>query len=114
MLLSRAWPATDAALDQPDRPVRGHALVARSTELAPAAGPGTVLVVAWLPAAWVPLLPNVAAVVAETGGVLSNAATLLREREIPAVFGIDGATRAIRDGEAIEVDPLRGVVRVIR
>jgi phosphohistidine swiveling domain-containing protein len=114
MLTSPTWPVPTGADRRPDRPVRGRAVVTRSTERAPMATPGTVLVVERLPAAWVPLLGDVAAVIAETGGVLSSAAILLRERGIPAVFGIDGATRAIRDGEALEIDPVRGVVCVVR
>ena len=112
MLTSPTWPT--AAQTGPGIPVRGRALVVRSTGAAPAAEPGTVLIVERLPAAWAPMLRNVAAVVAETGGALSSAATVLRERGIPAVFGVDGATGAIRSGDAVEVDPIRGVVCLIR
>jgi pyruvate,water dikinase len=83
------------------------------TDRAPTPEPGRVLVLERMPAAWVPLLPRLAAVVAETGGPLANAATLLRERGIPAVFGVDGATRTIRDGDTVEVDPIRGVVALV-
>jgi phosphohistidine swiveling domain-containing protein len=113
MLTSPTWP-TAGALVRPDLPVRGRALVARSTELAPRAAPDTVLVVERLPAAWVPLLRNVAAVVAETGGALSGAATLLRERGIPAVFGVDGCRGGKVDRQATPHAGRNGVARPAR
>jgi phosphohistidine swiveling domain-containing protein len=114
MLASPTWPRGAGAAARPDLPVRGRALVARASDRPPAVGPGTVLVIERLSATWVPLLGEVAAVVVESGGALSNAATLLRERGIPAVFGVDGAMRALRDGDAVEVDATHGVVCLVR
>jgi phosphohistidine swiveling domain-containing protein len=113
VLVSPTWPIVTGLAGRPGQVVRGRARVAGSTGAAPRLEPGTVLVVDRLPAAWVPMLESAAAVVAETGGVLSNAATLLRERGIPAVFGVDGATRALRDGEVVDVDPVQGVVSLV-
>ena len=51
------------------------------------------------------------AVVTETGGVLSHAAIVARERGIPAVVGVPGAMTRLRDGEYVTVDGSAGVVR---
>ena len=59
-------------------------------------------------------LGAVAAVVTETGGLLSHAAVIAREYGIPAVLAVPGATRAIADGDRIVVDGAAGTVGVER
>src|SRR2546422_361597 len=73
--------------------------------------PGDVLVCPVLPARWVHMLDGAAAVVVETGGVLSAAATIARERRLPLIVAAIGATRHLHDGEWVEVDAIAGEVR---
>lgn len=60
------------------------------------------------------VLPRVAGVVAELGGSTSHLAALARERGIPAVLGVPGATRKIPEGAMVAVDGVAGVVRWMR
>ncbi|MDP6070549.1 MAG: PEP-utilizing enzyme [SAR202 cluster bacterium] len=62
---------------------------------------------------WTPLFAVAGAIVVETGGILSHAAVTAREYGIPAVMGIAGATRTIRDGQLLEVDGTEGTVRLL-
>ena len=62
---------------------------------------------------WTPLFATAAAVVTDTGGVLSHCAVVAREYGIPAVVGVAVATQAIADGQLIEVDGDAGVVRIV-
>ena len=73
--------------------------------------PGDVLVCRTTDPAWTPLFGVAAAVVTETGGMLSHAAIVAREFGIPAVLGIAGALTRIRSGAALEVDGTQGTVR---
>lgn len=57
-----------------------------------------------------PLFSLVAAVVAETGGLLDHAAVLAREYGVPAVFEVERATARIRTGEELWIDANRGLV----
>ena len=50
----------------------------------------------------------------EQGGLFSHGATLAREHGVPAVTNIPGISQILRDGETIEVDGSRGVVRVAK
>ena len=65
--------------------------------------PGDILVAPYTDAPWTPLFATAAAVVVETGGVLSHAATVAREYGIPAVAMIKDATRMIENGQVITV-----------
>jgi pyruvate,water dikinase len=62
----------------------------------------------------VTLLASAGGLVSETGGVLSNLATVLREFGIPAVVGLSDATICMRTGECLELDGARGVVVIKR
>lgn len=75
--------------------------------------PGEVLVAETTAPPWTPLFASAAAVVTDTGGVLSHCAVVAREYRIPAVVGIGTATTAIRNGQLLEVDGDVGTVRIL-
>ena len=60
------------------------------------------------------VLPRAAGVIAELGGSTSHLAALARERGIPAVLGVRGATRRIPEGAMVAVDGITGIVRWMR
>lgn len=72
---------------------------------------GDVLVCRTTDPAWTPLFGRVAAVVTETGGMLSHAAIVAREQGIPAVLGVPGATARLTDGTMVDVDGRAGTIR---
>jgi phosphohistidine swiveling domain-containing protein len=59
----------------------------------------------------VPAMKRAAAIVTEQGGVTSHAAIVSREMNIPCVIGTKIATRALKDGDLVEVDATKGIVR---
>jgi pyruvate,water dikinase len=75
--------------------------------------PGDVLVATTTTPAWTPLFPSLAALVTETGGILSHAAIVAREYGIPAVVGAGGATDFVPDGARVRVDGTSGSVEFI-
>ncbi|MFF3063642.1 PEP/pyruvate-binding domain-containing protein [Oerskovia sp. NPDC057915] len=88
----------------------GPARVVRGPDDFSRVRPGDVLVCPFTDPAWTPLLRITAGVVTETGGVLSHAAIVARERRIPAVLGVVGATGLIVDGSVVTVDGEAGTV----
>jgi phosphohistidine swiveling domain-containing protein len=93
---------------------RGVARVVRSLADAERLRPGEVLVAETTAPPWTPLFAVAAAVVTDTGGVLSHSAVVAREYGLPAVVGAGDATAVIRDGDVVEVDGGAGVVRIVR
>jgi pyruvate,water dikinase len=75
-------------------------------------GPHDVLVAERLAPGALAGAPLLAGLVLEAGGTTSHAATLARERGIPAVFGVRDATRLISTGADLLVDVDTG--RVVR
>ncbi|MEV0460728.1 PEP-utilizing enzyme [Catellatospora methionotrophica] len=72
--------------------------------------PGDVLVCRTTDPAWTPLFRLAAAVVTETGGLLSHASIVAREYRIPAVVGATGALSLLGDGTTVIVDGTLGTV----
>lgn len=72
--------------------------------------PGDVLVCPWTDPSWTPLLRVAAGVVTETGGVLSHAAIVARERGIPAVLAVPRATTRVPDASTITIDGAAGTL----
>lgn len=62
----------------------------------------------------VPAMKKASAIVTEQGGVTSHAAIVSREMRIPCVIGTKIATKVLRDGDVVEVDATKGVVKKIK
>ncbi len=76
--------------------------------------PGDILVAPFTDTPWTPLFIPAAAIVVETGGMLSHAATVAREFGIPCVVLVHDATRIIGEGDTVTVDGATGTVTIDR
>jgi pyruvate,water dikinase len=61
----------------------------------------------------VPAMKKAAAIVTDVGGITSHAAIISRELQIPCVIGTSVATKAIKDGDKVEVDADNGIIRIL-
>jgi phosphohistidine swiveling domain-containing protein len=62
---------------------------------------------------FVPVMKISAAIISEHGGVICHAAITSRELKIPCVVGVKGATKHLKDGDLVEVDAEKGIVKII-
>jgi rifampicin phosphotransferase len=74
---------------------------------------GDILVTAYTDPSWSPLFVAIAGLVTEVGGLMTHGAVIAREYGLPAVVGVEQATRLIRDGQRIRVDGTDGYVEIL-
>ncbi|WP_033826293.1 rifamycin-inactivating phosphotransferase [Kitasatospora sp. MBT63] len=74
---------------------------------------GDILVTAHTDPSWSPLFVAIAGLVTEVGGLMTHGAVIAREYGLPAVVGVDRATRLIRDGQRIRVHGTDGYVELL-
>ncbi len=74
---------------------------------------GDILVTTFTDPSWSPLFVGIAGLVTEVGGLMTHGAVIAREYGLPAVVGVAGATRLIRDGQRIRVHGTDGYVRIL-
>jgi len=75
--------------------------------------PNTVLVTGMTRPEYLHLFQQAVAVVTDAGGILSHAAITSRELKKPTIVGTEKATKVLKDGDTVEVDADKGIVRVI-
>lgn len=75
---------------------------------------GEILVTKMTSPKFVIIIRKTAAIVTDGGGVLCHAAIISREMEIPCIVGTQIATKVLKDGDLIEVDAEKGVVRKLK
>ncbi|MBL8777339.1 MAG: phosphoenolpyruvate synthase [Acidimicrobiales bacterium] len=75
--------------------------------------PGDILVTKGTDPSWSPVFVAVDALVTEVGGLMTHGAVIAREYGLPAVVGVEGATRLIEDGQRLRVDGTNGWVEVL-
>ncbi|HEX5750386.1 MAG TPA: phosphoenolpyruvate synthase [Archangium sp.] len=74
---------------------------------------GDILVTAFTDPSWTPLFVSIKGLVTEVGGLMTHGAVIAREYGLPAVVGVQHATRLIKDGQRIRVNGTDGYVEVL-
>ncbi len=74
---------------------------------------GDILVTAYTDPSWSPLFVAIEGLVTEVGGLMTHGAVIAREYGLPAVVGVENATRLIRDGQRIRVHGTDGYVELL-
>jgi rifampicin phosphotransferase len=75
--------------------------------------PGDILVTAYTDPSWTPVFVAITGLVTEVGGLMTHGAVIAREYGLPAVVGVEHATRLIRDGQRIRVSGTDGHVEIL-
>lgn len=75
---------------------------------------GAILVTAMTSPEYLPAMKGAAAIITDEGGVTCHAAITSRELGVPCVIGTKIATRVLKDGDMVEVDATKGIVRKLQ
>jgi len=93
--------------------VKGYAVVVKNLNKKKFKLRGSILITKMTSPSILLHFPKISAIVTDQGGMLSHAAILARELNIPCIVGTRFATNLFRSGDFIEVDANRGFVRKI-
>ena len=74
---------------------------------------GDILVTAYTDPSWTPLFVSIGGLITEVGGLMTHGAVIAREYGIPAVVGVQEATRLIADGQRIRVHGTEGYIEIL-
>ena len=93
--------------------VEGIVRVIRQKSQIPLLQEGEILVTAMTTPDYLPAMQRAAAFVTDEGGIMCHAAIVAREFSKPCIVGTRIAMRALQDGDRVEVDGERGIVRIL-
>ncbi len=74
---------------------------------------GDILVTIFTDPSWTPLFVSIKGLVTEIGGLMTHGAVIAREYGLPAVVGVENATKLIKDGQRIRVHGTEGYVEIL-
>ncbi|WHX98003.1 phosphoenolpyruvate synthase [Neobacillus sp. DY30] len=74
---------------------------------------GDILVTSFTDPGWTPLFVSIKGLVTEVGGLMTHGAVIAREYGLPAVVGVENATKRIKDGQRIRVHGSEGYVEIL-
>ncbi|MFH1048263.1 MAG: PEP-utilizing enzyme, partial [Patescibacteria group bacterium] len=63
---------------------------------------------------YIPYMGKVKAVITDEGGMTCHAAIIAREMKKPCIVGTKIATQVLKDGDLVEVDAAKGIVKVLK
>ncbi|MFF3023750.1 phosphoenolpyruvate synthase [Gottfriedia sp. NPDC057948] len=74
---------------------------------------GDILVTSFTDPSWTPLFVAIKGLVTEVGGLMTHGAVIAREYGLPAVVGVENATKLIKDGQRIRVHGTEGYIEIL-
>lgn len=74
---------------------------------------GDILVTSFTDPSWTPLFVSIKGLVTEVGGLMTHGAVVAREYGLPAVVGVENATKIIKDGQRILVNGTEGYIQLL-
>ena len=75
---------------------------------------GEILVAPSTSAYYVPAMRKAAAIITEFGGMTSHAGIVARETKVPCIVGVERITTILKDGDLIEVDADKGIIKKVK
>lgn len=74
---------------------------------------GDILVTTFTDPSWTPLFVSIKGLVTEVGGLMTHGTVIAREYGLPAVVGVENATKLIKDGQRIRVRGTEGYIEIV-
>jgi len=94
--------------------VRGRVRIVQSQKTFKTFKKGEILVAVHTTPDFVVIMKKASSIVTDIGGLTSHAAIVSRELKIPCIVGTKIATKVLKDGDLIEVDAEKGIVKILK
>ncbi len=75
---------------------------------------GEILVTSMTRVEFVPLMRQAKAIITDEGGIACHAAIVSREMKKPCIIGTKIVTKILKDGDLVEVDVNKGIVKILQ
>ncbi len=75
---------------------------------------GEILVTGMTRPEFLPIMKKASAFITDAGGILSHAAIVARELKKPCIIGTHIATQLLKNGDLVEVDANKGIIKIIK
>ena len=92
---------------------KGKVKILESSEEINKVEEGDILVAVMTRPDYLPAMKKAAAFITDEGGITCHAAIIAREMKKPCIIGTKVATKILKDGELVEVDADKGLIKVI-
>lgn len=99
---------------QEGKTVRGRAVLVRNTLQSKKVREGDIIISPMTLPEFLPAMKKASAIVTDEGGLLCHAAIVARELKKPCIIGTKIATKIFKNGNRVEVDTERGVVKILQ
>ncbi|MFA6436972.1 MAG: PEP-utilizing enzyme [Candidatus Paceibacterota bacterium] len=92
---------------------KGRVRIILSTEMAKELQNGEILVTTMTTPNLIGVIKRSGAIITDEGGILCHAAIVSRELGIPCIIGTKIATQILKDGDLVEVDANKGMIKIL-
>ncbi len=75
---------------------------------------GDILVTQMTTPNYLPILRQASGIITDEGGMLSHAAIVSRELNLPCIVGTKNATKVLKDEDLVELNADKGVIRILK
>ena len=94
--------------------VKGEVIIVKNDNDLKKMKKGKILVAIFTRPHYLSVMRQAKAIITDEGGITSHAAIVSRELNIPCIVNTKIATKVLKDGQLVEVDANKGVVRIIK
>lgn len=94
--------------------VRGKARIVLDPKKSESFQKGNILVASMTSPEYIFVMKKAKAIITDAGGLTSHAAIVSRELEIPCIVNTKIATKILKDGQLVEVDANKGIIRLLK
>ena len=93
--------------------VRAKVKIIRNKEMFKKLKKGEILVTGMTTPDFLPVMKMASAFITDEGGITCHASIIAREMKKPCIMGTKIATKVLKDGDLVEVDANKGIVRIL-